>query len=147
MMNDVCSKIDCKNTCCPWLEPDDGRCAQWKLTHLPSSGMKKQLRRNGVYQTNDLNCRKSCAVLSESVPALMMLIEGRATGRRTQPWREFAWGKFQTEADLRKRVKWRTKNTKKPSSSLFCTLYTHWYGAPAYLYIDISSQGQTCRNV
>lgn len=68
-MNDVCSekknkiKNPCKNTFSPWWEPDEVWCAQWKLTDLPSSGMKKQPRRNGVYQTNDGNSRKLCAVL------------------------------------------------------------------------------------
>lgn len=44
-MNDVCWKLKkknpCKNTCSPWWEPDEVWCAQWKRTHLPSSGMKK----------------------------------------------------------------------------------------------------------
>lgn len=46
-----------------WWEPDEAWCALWKLTHLSSSGMKKQAGRNGVYQTNDGNGRKSCAGL------------------------------------------------------------------------------------
>lgn len=86
-MNDVCWKIvHAKNTCCPWWEPDEVWCAQWKLTHLPSSGMNKQPRRNGVYQTNDGNDRKSCAVFVRVRASVDDAHTGKGNWRRTEKW-------------------------------------------------------------